>query len=88
MKSIAINNKATSHDAIVAARRNQNAVHGTFPRYYKPAANSIKRSKKNADRIKIGNPSLVWAIVAAGVAAGITFLLPDLIAAIWLFLTS
>jgi hypothetical protein len=87
MKSIAINNKA-SHGAIVGARRNQNAVHGTFSRYYNPAANSIKRSKKDVDRIEIGNPGLIWAIVAAGVAAGITFLLPDLIAVIWLFLTS
>ena len=87
MKSMAINNKAMSRGSIVEAQRSQrNPVPVAFPRFHKPAAN--KRSQKDSDRIQIGNPGLVWAIVAAAVAAGITFLLPDLIAAIWLFLTS
>jgi len=87
MKSMAINNKAMSRGSIVEVQRTQrNPVPVAFPRFYKPAAN--KRTKKDSNRIQIGNPGLVWAIVAAAVAAGITFLLPDLIAAIWLFLTS
>jgi hypothetical protein len=89
MKSMALNNKATSHGSIVQPRRNQgNPVLGSLPRFYKPAAKSNKRPKKDSDRIQIGNPGLVWAIVAAALAAGITFLLPGIIAAIWLFLTS
>lgn len=92
MKSIAATNvkKTTVQNSVVKIQRDlKGSSANSFPRVIRPANNSARnKPKENSQGYRIGNPALVWAIVAAAIGALAAFMMPDIIAALWLFFTS
>lgn len=93
MKSIAATNnvkkRIVQNSVVKIQRETKGSSANSFPRVIRPANPSVRNKPKgNSNGYRIGNPTLVWAIVAAAIGTLAAFIMPDIIAALWLFFTS